>query len=208
MLTVNSAIPISYKRHVGLNCILRNYSVRQEQALNLTIAEALLVTVSTPPLFTSTSILKDESIYEYVGADLTLSNPAQEIIAEAHLAFGGEDKIACLLSLGCGYPGVVSLSEPSNIVEWNQFLERLTNDGERKARSLESQIGHTGFYYRFNITNGLNRSTSNNSLGPGDIVTHASVYIADTLISRRLDACINCLTTRDGLASLEQLGKI
>ncbi|KIM19898.1 hypothetical protein M408DRAFT_49160, partial [Serendipita vermifera MAFF 305830] len=99
-------IPISYERHAGSICVLRNYSVRKEKTPNFTIEEAMMATLATPPLFTPTQILKDAATFDYIGADWTLSNPTEEVIAEAHEAFGAEQKVACLLSLGCSHPDV------------------------------------------------------------------------------------------------------
>ena len=170
----------------------------------MTIAEALLTTLSTPPLFASVSIFKDAATFEYTGADLTLSNPTREIIAEAHAAFGGEKRVACLLNLGSGRLGVFSSPESTAISEWNQFLQRLAADGERKADGLESQMGPSGLYHRFSVTSGLKGSTF---LRPGDIVTHTSVYLAETSVSRKVDICVESLKLRDGVSSLEQLSQ-
>ena len=176
--------------------------MRHEQAVNLTIAEALLATLSTPPLFTSISIFKDAATIEYTGADRTLSNATQELISEAHAAFGAEEKVACLLNLGSGHPGVFSSPEGTEISEWNRFLEALTTDGERKAQSLESQMGPLGIYHRLSVASGLEKSTV---LEPGDILTHTLAYLAEVFVSQRMDTCAILLKARDGLISLEHL---
>ncbi|KIM24491.1 hypothetical protein M408DRAFT_232186 [Serendipita vermifera MAFF 305830] len=145
------AIPISYKRHAGSICILRNFSVRREKTPNLTVAEALLVTLATPPLFTPTQISKDSAAFEYMGADWTLSNPTEEIITEAYEAFGAEERVACVMSLGCGHPGVFVAPNVSDIAAWNEFLENLVTSSERKAQAIDSRMGHLGLYHRFSI---------------------------------------------------------
>ena len=131
------------------------------------------------------------------------SNPSQEIIAEAHDAFGAEQRVACLLSLGCGHPGVFVVPESPESANWNQFLERLATNGEQKAQSMESQLGLSGIYHRFSVIVGLERSAD--TLSPGDIVTHAAAYLADVTVSRKMDICIDLLKERDGILSLEQL---
>ena len=179
--------------------------MRHEQTVNLTIAEALLATISTPPLFTSISIFKDAATFEYTGADWTLSNPTQEIIAEAHATFGRDERVACLLNLGSGHPGIVSFPEGTGLLEWNRFLEALATDGQRMAECLESQMGNLGLYYRFSITSGLERSAV---LEPGDILTHTSAYLAKTSVSRKMDICVDSLKVRDGVISLGQLSML
>ena len=176
--------------------------MRHEQTVNLTIAEALLVTLSTPPLFTSTSVLKDAATFKFIGADWSLSNPTQEIIAEAHVTFGGDERVACLLNPGPGHPGTFSSPEGTGLLEWNGFLEGLATDGQRMAGSLESQMGNLGLYYRFSTMNGLERSSV---LEPGDILTHTSAYLAEISVSRKMDICVDSLKVRDGVVSLEQL---
>ena len=110
--------------------------MRKEQALNLTIFEALRATLATPPLFTATSIFKDALTFEYIGADLTLSNPTRKIITEANGIFGGETRIACILGVGSGHPGVSKVPGESNLASWNSLLERLATDSENKRKSL------------------------------------------------------------------------
>src|SRR4051812_25751686 len=123
-------VPICYKQTIGTPCFLRNFNVPQEQALNLTIADSLLVTLSTPPLFTSTSVFKDSATYDFVSGELSLSNPVREVIIDAHGAFGPEERVACLLSLGCGHSGVFSAADDPSLANWNQLLEKHVTGSE------------------------------------------------------------------------------
>ena len=201
-LIYHRVVPISYKKHAGATFNLRNYTVGHEQTVNLTIAEALLTTLSTPPYFSSVSIVKDAGTFEYTSPEWMLSNSTQEIISEAHGIFGRDERVACILNLGSGRPGVFSSPEGTQLSEWNRFLEDLATNGERTAESLESQFGNLGLYHRFSVTSGLERSTV---LGPGEILTHTSAYLAEVSISRRVDTCMEALKVRDGVISLEQL---
>jgi hypothetical protein len=206
-LTTPSVIPISYKRHVGSNCMIRNFQVRQEEALNLTITEAMLATLAGPPLFASTSVFKDASTFEYISANLTLSNPTKQIIREAYGAFGEEARVACLLSLGCGHPGVAMSPEDSDLAAWVQFLTRLVMDSERKAEDIDRQMGHLGLYYRFCVPQGLEQSQGTPSPNSEDILAHTVVYLSDEPISSKMTECVDSLKLRDGSALLEQLSQ-
>jgi len=206
-LTSHSAIPISYKLHAASICILRNYAVRHEQTLNLTIAEALMATMATPPLFTSTPVYKGSTAFECIGAELTLSNPTQEMIAEAHGTFGADKRVACLLSLGSGHPGIFSTPDKPSVAEWNRFLEGLVMDAERKAQTLEFQMGHLGIYYRFSVGSGLERTNPSTVMGPGGVIIHTQVYIGDAKVSKAMGICTGLLRTRDGVITLGQLSK-
>ncbi|KIM27322.1 hypothetical protein M408DRAFT_311186 [Serendipita vermifera MAFF 305830] len=200
------AVVISYKNHVGSICILRNYSSRQDQTPNLTITEAVLATLAIPPFFNSTQVLKNASTFDYIGADWTLSNPTQEIVAEAHESFGAEEKVACLLSLGCGHAGIFATPETSAISEWNRLLERLAMDGERKAESIGSQMGRLGLYHRFNVRGGLERAgRMANMMNPGVIMQHTQAYLGELQVSQQIEVCTNALRLRIPVASLDQL---
>jgi hypothetical protein len=189
-------------------CTLRNFNIRQEQALNLTITEALLATLATPPLFTPTVISKDAATFEYIGGDLSLSNPTREVISEAHGAFGSGERVACILSLGCGHLGVIDVPTDPDLTGWNRLLEKMVMDGEQTAQGIESQMGHLGIHHRYSVTRGLERSNSTTNPEPGEVLAHTGVYLADVAVSRQLDLCAKLLEVRDGGASLEQLSNL
>jgi hypothetical protein len=181
--------------------------MRQEQVTNLTIAEAILATLATPPLFDSVSISKDAAKFEYIGADLVLSNPARQVIAEAHMTFGSAEQITCIVSVGCGHPGLLSTPQNLKILNWSQFLERLVTDAEREAQSLDSHMGHLGVYHRFCVDKGLEKTEDTTTSDPGNIITHTCAYLADISVSRQLDLCVDSLKLREGIVSLGQLSK-
>jgi hypothetical protein len=187
--------------------MIRNFRVRQEEPLNLTVTEAVLATLANPPLFASTSVFKDASTFEYISADLTLSNPIRQIIKEAYGTFGEVARVACLLSLGCGHPGATISPEDSNLTSWNQFLTRLVMDSERKAQDIDEQMGHLGLYYRFCVSQGLERNEKTSISNPGGITVRTFVYLSSDPVSTKVTECIDSLKLRDGSASLEQLSQ-
>jgi hypothetical protein len=175
--------------------------------MNITISDALLVTLATPPLFSSTSISKDAAKFEFLGGDLIISNPAQEVLAEAHEAFGSERYAASLLSIGCGHPGVIATPTDASLTNWNIFLDKIITDNEQKAQVMERQMGHLGLYYRLSVTRGLERTDSTIRPKPGVIIAHTSVYMAEASTTHIMDRCVESLKTKDGVASLGQLSK-
>jgi hypothetical protein len=201
-------VPISYRNDVEHFRNLRNFDVEQEQPLNLTVADALLATLATPPLFMPITILKDAVTFEYISADLTLSNPIQQIFADAHGTFGAQREVACIVSLGCGHPGVIAPPNNSDTTSWNQFVERLVTGSEETARNVESLLGHLGFYHRFSVTRGLEKTFSSTSLSHGDTISHTADYLADPSVSRKADMSVNSLKMMDGVAYLEDLSKL
>ena len=207
-LTLHRIIPISYKHHIGPTCTLRNFNVRQEEAPNLTISEAIMATLSTPPLFTSALIFKDAAKFEYIGADLILSNPTRQVITEAHNTFGSEEHVACIISLGCGHLGVESTPDDSSLDKWYHFLEKLAIDGEQNAQSIDAQMGHLGLYHRLCVSYGLERTEpATTVVDSGHVIAHTSAYLADVSVSRKVDLCVESLKIRDGVATLNQLSE-
>jgi hypothetical protein len=146
--------------------------------------------------------------FEYIAGDLVLSNPTREIIVEAYSTFGSEGRIACLLSLSPGHRGVVGLPSESSWTVWNTFLEHLAKDSEQKAQSIDSQMGHLGIYHRFRVSEGPGTPTQMVKPDPGIILSHASVYLSDVSVSRKLDICVDSLKAQDGVVSLEQLSEL
>ncbi|KIM27311.1 hypothetical protein M408DRAFT_168883, partial [Serendipita vermifera MAFF 305830] len=200
------AVAISYKHNARSICILRNYPSQQAVSPNLTIAEAVLATLATPPLFTSTQILKDAATFDYISADWALSNPTQELITEAHETFGAEAKVACLLSLGCGNAGVFASPDSFSMEEWNKLLECLVMDSERKANNLASQMGPLGFHHRFSVSRGLERNRKGiNIITTGIIIQHTQAYLEELQVSRQIEICINALRFQTEIVSLNQL---
>jgi hypothetical protein len=161
--------------------------------------------LASPLLFASTSVFKDASTFEYISADLTLSNPTRQIIVEAYGTFGEEARVACLLSLGCGHPGVAVSPENSDVTSWNQSLTRLVMDSERKAQDIDGQMGHLGLYYGFCVPQGFEQNEETPSPRPEDIMAHTVVYLPGDPVSSKMTECVGSLKLRDGFASLEQL---
>jgi len=186
---------------------MRNFTVRREPALNLTVAEALLTTLASPLFFTPASIYKDFATFEYTSGDLGINNPTRNILSEAHEAFGSDQRVACLLSLGCGHPGVISAPHGFDLDSWSTVLDRLVTSSEQKAQEIESQMGHLGIYYRYSVPRGFSESMSDIVTQPGDILAHTAVYLEDALVSPKLDMCVDVLKKREGGVSLGNLSE-
>jgi hypothetical protein len=199
----NSVIPILHNRHIGQARILRNFEASREEELDFTIAEAILATLASPPLFTPASISK----VEYISGDLTFSNPTLTIVSEAYKVFGEEARVTCLMSLGSGHPGLLSPPSNTNLDSWTQFLDKTLKDGEQKAEEIETLMGNLGLYHRFSVTRGLEEMTQTAAATVGDAIEHATLYLAGVAVSRKLEVCVDSLNLRDEITSLGQLSK-
>jgi hypothetical protein len=195
-----------YKNHVGTPCILRNYTTSNEPPVDLSIAEGMLATCSTPPIFTPTAISKDFATFEYVSGDLGLSNPTREIIAESHRAFGDERTVACLLSIGCGHNGVNAVPSASSGSVWIDFVERVATDSEKTAHNIAAQMKQLTLYHRLSVNCGLEKNREREWKDPEVIAVHATAYLNDMDVIGALGRCVNAIKHGDGFATLEQLG--
>ena len=196
-----------YRNHVGLPSILRNYTSSHEPPVDLTIAEAMLATCSTPPIFAPTIISKDFATFEYIGADIGLSNPTREIIAEAHRAFGDETTVSCLLSVGCGHPGVNAAPGDSGGTSWTDFLEGVARDSEKMAQDIGAHMSKLSLYHRLSVIYGLERNQAREWKDVESITAHTTAYLNDLGIVDMLDHCVNTIRHGDGFTTLEQLSE-
>jgi predicted acylesterase/phospholipase RssA len=196
-----------YRNNVGVPCILRNYVVGHEPPVDISIAEAMLATCATPPIFSPTSIEKDFATFEYVSGDVALSNPTREIIAEAHRAFGGDSTVTCLLSIGSGHGDVKAVPSGSNAAAWVEFLDRVTKDSEKTAQEMAAQMKDHTLYHRMSVDNGMDALKSDLSKDLTAITTATVVYLNDIEVSERAERCVEAINYGNGFATLEQLSK-
>jgi hypothetical protein len=194
-----------YKNHVGSPCILRNYTTSHELPVDLTIAEAMLATCSTPPIFTPAIVSKDYASFEYIGADIGLSNPTREVISEAHRAFGDETTVSCLLSIGCGHPGVNAAPSDSGGTSWTEFLEGMARDSEKTAQDIGAHMSRIALYHRLSVAYGLERNRVREWQDLESITAHTAAYLNELGIFDTLNRCVNTIKHGDGFTTLEQL---
>jgi hypothetical protein len=195
-----------YKNHIGIPCVLRNYETRHEPPVDLTLAEAMLATCATPPFFTPIHISKDFTTFEYVSGDIGLSNPTREIIAEAHRTFGDEATVSCLLSIGCGHPGVNALPNYQN-GSWTEFLGRVATDSEKTANDIETQMSQLSIYHRLSVKNGLEGDRRPDWNGQEIDIARTNDYLSDLEVIELVDRCVGTIQNGDGSATLEQLSE-
>jgi hypothetical protein len=196
-----------YKNHVGSPCVLRNYVSSHEPPVDLTIAEAMLATCSTPPMFTPITISKDFAMFEYVGGDLGLSNPTREVIAEAHRMFGDETAVSCLLSIGSGHPGVNAVPSDSGATSWIKFLEGMAADSEKTAQDIGSHMSKLSLYYRLSVIYGLERNQAREWKDLESITAHTTAYLNDLGVVELVDRCVDTIKHGEGFTTLEQLSE-
>jgi len=196
-----------YKNHVGIPCVLRNYIAGHEPPVDITVAEAMLATCSTPPTFTPTTVSKDFATFEYVSGDIGLSNPTREVIAEAHHAFGDERTVSCLLSIGCGHPGVNAVPTASSGSAWIDFVERVAMGNEKTAQNIATQTMQLTIYHRLSVNYGLETGQIREWKEPNLIAARTTTYLNDLDIVGQVDRCVDTMKYGGGSTTLEQLSE-
>ncbi|KIM23830.1 hypothetical protein M408DRAFT_46864, partial [Serendipita vermifera MAFF 305830] len=199
-------IPVFDRGNIGSPIILTNYVDRQSPPTSFTVAEAMLATCASPPVFSPAKVVKDFSAVEYVAADHGFSNPTRAIIDGAHRFFGGETPIICFLSIGCGHPGVNTVPGNSHISSQVAFLERAATDCERTAQEVASQMRKLTFYHRLSVAYGMEAAEYRLWKEPEDMVAQTRNYLTDEEVAKAMNQCVTTLNDGAGLTTLEYLG--
>ncbi|KIM20775.1 hypothetical protein M408DRAFT_30102, partial [Serendipita vermifera MAFF 305830] len=198
-------VPVVDKKNTGSPIILTNYVDRRELPASFTIAEAMLTTCASTPMFSPVKVVKDYSKAEYISADLGLCNPIREIIEGAHSVFGDETIIICALSIGCGNLGVNIAPDRPHASALVTFLKRIALDGERKAQDVASYMAKLALYHRVSVAYGMEISEDESWRTAEDIIAHTHTYLSDEEVARTVNRCISTLKDGIGSTTLEQL---
>jgi len=141
---------------------------------------------------------------EYIGAGLGANNPVRELITEAHSLFGGASSVACLLSLGNGHPGIISIASDEGDVSLHR-LRDLMNDCEQRAQEMEQQIGRAGIYFRLSVEQGMQTEYPGQATDPSWILAQTESYLADSETSEKIGTFVQNINSSSTLATLDQL---
>lgn len=167
---------------------LRNYQCRGLSP-NVTVVEAIRATLAFPHLFDSVHIGPVGREEEFVGIQYRFNNPTLEAIYEVKNSLGAEQPLAGVVSLGCGKPGIISLSRDNNPNNQLQSLEDIASNCEWTAVDLERLLGPSTPYYRLSVDRGLERRESD----PGTIAARTKRYLEEDPTSRYIDRCLAAL---------------
>lgn len=179
-----------------------------------TIFEAMLATWTTPGLLSPVLIGPKGREEEVVSAVNGFCNPTQECIAEAYKIFGAERNISCLLSLGSGRRGPISLEMTASNSGLEPTGRRAGNSGqplgwqvivdcESIDEQLQRRIRRLGVYYRFSVDSGLEGHKLFKG-GFGIIASHSTAYFSTEVISSQMDDCLKA-AEKSGGVTLERI---
>jgi hypothetical protein len=203
---VLSFVVASPRINAATKICLRTYPVPTQLPSNITVIEAVLATCATHPIFSLVSSGSGYRKKEYIGAGLGANNPIRELITEAHSLFGGESSVACLLSLGNGHPGIISIAPDERDISLHR-LRDLMNDCEQRAQEMEQQLGRAGIYFRFSVEQGLQTEYPGQAADPSWILAQTESYLADHETGEKIGAFVHNIDSSGTLATLDQLSR-
>jgi len=166
--------------------ILRSYE-SGPSSYNPTITEAIRIAWANPGLFPPLRIGPKYMQEELVSAVDGCNNPTLQAVEEAHNAFGRDQKVACLLSLGTGKPGNRSVS-----MESAQLAQMIARDTESTAEQLDRRYSGLQIYFRFSVDRTLELGTASRTIEQraGRITSYTTIYLETHAISETLSRCV------------------
>ncbi|KAH8834507.1 hypothetical protein DL96DRAFT_495939 [Flagelloscypha sp. PMI_526] len=172
--------------------LFRSYRPRSNPSPDCTICEAIRATTALPGLFNPITI-RDKHLSEtFVGGELRWNNPTDELTSEAAREFKGQ-YVACIVSIGSGHPGHLSLAE--GLAE---LFPRITLDCERLNDYMERRFGSSpGVFWRLNVEQGLQNLASDLS-NLEALVSHTYSYLQGSRTYRDIDSLLADLVRRPG----------
>ena len=141
---------------------------------------------------------------EYVAAS-GAANPIHEVITEAHLLFSGDSNVSCLLSLGTGHPGILTLPSAGGDATLHRMMRDMMHDCEQRAQEIEQRIGRVGIYSRFSVEQGMQTDHPGGPVDAAWILAQTEDYVSRHETGEKLDLFAQIFGAQTGLITLDQL---
>ncbi|KAH8814663.1 hypothetical protein DL96DRAFT_419947 [Flagelloscypha sp. PMI_526] len=177
--------------------LLRNYKVRSNASPDCKVWEAAVATCALVGIFRSITIDSTSVGERFVGGEVRWNNPTHELTVEVANIFGGRD-IACIVSVGSGHPGILSLSEHEN-----NLFRRITEDCEQVANDLFHRFSKVpNLYWRLSVEHGMQNIDPADSQELTKILASTRSYLQTSRPNNDVDAMINVLAAAKGRISV------
>ncbi|KAH8834483.1 hypothetical protein DL96DRAFT_1810742 [Flagelloscypha sp. PMI_526] len=188
--TCKTFVCAASSHNAGHPRLFRNYRSRTNPSPNCTVCEAIRATTALPGLFNPIAIRDGQLSESFVGGELRWNNPTDELTREAAREFTGRH-VACIVSIGSGHPGHLSLSD--GLVN---LFPRIALDCERLADDMERRFGNTpNVFCRLSVEQGLeNLAIDLSNLDA--LVSHTYSYLQSSRTYRDIDDLLKDLVHR------------
>ncbi|KAG5634305.1 hypothetical protein H0H81_002476, partial [Sphagnurus paluster] len=198
--------------------IFRSYDVKENNSYNCKIWEAARATSAAPTFFKSIEVGEEDGVKErFVDAGSGCNNPVRQVLNEAHLVYGKERQVACIVSIGTGHPNVIGLQKPDAFQKilptaLIKVLQGIATDCEKVSEEFEKEYadgnGNAKVYFRFNVQQGL----QNVSLAEWDklaeVKTHTVKYTGETQVGSNISRLRQLLTAGEVIQRIAATGEI
>jgi hypothetical protein len=134
-----------------------------------------------------------------MSAQSGFANPIREVIREAYHVFGSKAQISCLLSLGSGFRGVITLDDNGSVAQGARM------DCERTARDVKRGLARLNVYHRLSVDRGL-EGWGSFGAGFGVMKSHVDEYLGRDEPSWDMDQSI-AASIKEGRVTLERIRK-
>ncbi|KAG5633852.1 hypothetical protein H0H81_004807 [Sphagnurus paluster] len=189
--------------NLGAPRIFRSYDVKENQSYNCTIWEAARATSAAPTFFKRIEVGEEGLKEPFVDAGLGCNNPVRQVLNEAHLVYGKERRVACIVSIGTGHPNVIGLQKPDAFQKLLptaliRVLQGIATDCERVSEEFEKEYtdadGRAKVYFRFNVQQGLQNVSLAEWDKLSDVKTHTDKYTGETQVGSNINQLKQLLT--------------
>jgi hypothetical protein len=185
--------------------IFRTYRSRQS-SISCTLIEALCASLAIPPLFDPVPIGPKLRQQKFGGGGLGFYNPTREILKEAKEAYSDDQRVALILSLGCGVPSVMSLGSSATLsYSIESLVKYIGTDCERIAREMANQLIQIDAYVRLNVSPGLEVTRFDDWGCINSIEGPIRAYLQAASVTRAVDAASEKITKPVGSVTVGQL---
>ncbi|PVF93157.1 hypothetical protein CPB86DRAFT_877372 [Serendipita vermifera] len=176
--------------------LFKTYRSPQDSTI-CTVLEALCASLATPPLFDPIPVGPRLRQERFIGGALGFYNPTREMLKEVEVAYGDDQPVALILSLGTGAPPVISLDSSSSLSQSVEVLvQYMAIDCERVAREMANQMIQVDAYVRLNVSQGLEQLRFDDWSCIGSIEGRIKAYLQAVAVTRAVDAASEKITKR------------
>ncbi|KAG6879103.1 hypothetical protein C0992_005186, partial [Termitomyces sp. T32_za158] len=145
------------------------------------------------PGFFEPVLITDGGIQEaFIGGNLGFNNPSKLVLEETESVFGHSAQVACLVSIGAGQLGPLSLQHSDML----NIVRKIATDTEKAAEELMSQYKHIpDVFFRLNVEQGLQNLALDDWTKLAEIKTHTHSYLLQTTKANHVNNIVQALHT-------------
>ena len=182
--------------------LLRSYPAPGQDAIKCEIWEAARATSAAPTFFKEVNIKHTGgATLRFVDGALKCSNPVAIVMEEAEKVFGGDKRLGCIVSLGCGVKPAIRAKKPAGyqkvvFIDMLKAIRDIATDCQLVADSTARRFRERpNYYYRFN-TPDIGQLSLAEWDSMNDMVSHTRCYCEDPEVSKSIDQVVEILCAR------------